>query len=235
MRRCRHAARHRRRARCSKDVGADNRNERLVSRSARYEPLSRPILTTRFLPVMLLGVALASGSGTSYRLSRGCHRRGEGRPPHQHLVLRFLLPGQGQAKIFSSPNDGFTWGQHTFDGVTGEPTALAAYPDDPDRFALDTPAKAGTSRRPARACSGSARDAASTETDDPAVHGGSRCMTRNRSTGVSSRGHLANRDLPARLEQLDEVRRCYERVALGVDRLRGSPICLILPRLANKS
>ena len=42
------------------------------------------------------------------------------------------------AGVFSSPNDGFTWRQHTLDGVTGEPTTLAVHPDDPDRFAFGT-------------------------------------------------------------------------------------------------
>ncbi len=42
------------------------------------------------------------------------------------------------AGVFSSPNDGFTWDQHALDGITGEPTALAAHPDDADRFALGT-------------------------------------------------------------------------------------------------
>lgn len=42
------------------------------------------------------------------------------------------------AGLFSSPNDGFTWHQHALDGVTGEPTALAADPADPEGFALGT-------------------------------------------------------------------------------------------------
>lgn len=44
------------------------------------------------------------------------------------------------AGVFSTANDGFTWRQRALDGVSGKPSALAAHPDDPQRFALGTSA-----------------------------------------------------------------------------------------------